>query len=202
MKILTTPSTSFKQFGALTSGIVAVPAIRYFEPVSKGTVDAYAGTTAMEVVSLNLAPSTKAVLRFKDQRTSGSFVITINPDKLEEDLGRGPEVDHGAKRRRLRQADGGFGRRYRRRIQELDDDGIKVQMASPALEADLKKAFDPLDDEWVKESGKRGVDGDVALDTSALRSLSECTGRRTALAASAGGARRARASGNACTDNG
>lgn len=36
-------------------------------------------------------------------------------------------------------------------------------MASAALEAELKKAFDPLDDEWVKESSKRGIDGEAAL---------------------------------------
>ncbi len=163
MKILTTPSTSSKQFGALTSGIVAVPAVRYFEPVSKGTVDAYAGTTAMEVVSLNLAPSTKAILRLKDQRTSGSFVVTVNPaswKKLSAEDQKAIMSQSGAAfAKRMAALDAAIAGAYKK----LEDDGIKLQMASAALDADLKKAFDPLDDEWVKESSKRGIDGEAAL---------------------------------------
>lgn len=163
MKILTTPSTSSRQFGAVTSGIVAVPAVRYFEPVSKGVVDAYAGTTVLDALSLNLVPHTKAMLKFKDLGTAGSFALVVND----------------AKWRRISAEDrkaimGVSGTALAARMAVLDDavtaanrkivaDGVAVQEASPQLNGDLKKAYSFLEEEWVREAGKRGVDGAAAL---------------------------------------
>lgn len=163
MKILTTPSTSARQYGAVTSGVVAVPAIRYFEPVSKGVVDAFAATTAMEVMGLNLAPHTKAILRFKDLSTAGPFAFVINPAKWKE---------IGIEDQKAIQALGGAA--FTARMKALDDAlsgalakldalGIKPVQASAAFNAELAKAYDFLDDEWVKEAGKRGIDGAAAL---------------------------------------
>lgn len=163
MKILTTPSTSARQYGAVTTGVVAVPAIRYFEPVSKGVVDAFAATTAMEVVGLNLAPHAKAILRFKNLSTAGPFAMVINPAKWKE---------IGAEDQKAIQALGGAA--FAARLKALDEglagalarlesQGIKPVQASESFNADLAKAYDFLDDEWVKEAGKRGIDGAAAL---------------------------------------
>lgn len=163
MKILTTPSTSSRQFGAVTSGIVAVPAVRYFEPVSKGVVDAYAGTTVLDAVSLNLLPHTKSVLKFRDLGTAGSFALIVNPAKWNQisaaDRAAIMGVSGSTLAGRMAALDEAVAAAGRRMAEE----GVKVQEASPQLNADLKKAYAFLEDEWVKEAGKRGVDGAAAL---------------------------------------
>lgn len=163
MKILTTPSTSARQYGAVTSGVVAVPAIRYFEPVSKGVVDAYAATTAMEAVGLNLAPHTKAILRFKNLSTAGPFAMVINPAKWKEISGEDQKAISAlggmAFASRLKALDDALAGALAR----LESQGIKPVQASDAFNAELAKAFDFLDDDWIKEASKRGIDGKAAL---------------------------------------
>ncbi len=163
LKILTTPSTPARQFGALTSGVVAVPAIRYFEPISKGVVDAYAGTTAMESVALNLAQHTKGILRFKDLGTAGPFAVLVNPAKWSQisaaDRSAIQALGGAAFAARLGALDEAVAGAHKR----LADMGITVTQASAQLNADLAKAYDFIDDEWIKESTKRGVDGAAAL---------------------------------------
>lgn len=162
-KIATTPSTSARQFGALTSGIVAGPAARYFEVVSKGIVDAYAAVTPMEVVSFNLAPSTKGMIKLKDLETAGPFALVLNSRKWD-----GLSDADKAAIQRL------SGRAFAERMVELENAaeaatkqllqaGLKVSQASDQLNADLRKAFAFLEAEWVKEADSRGIDGAAAL---------------------------------------
>lgn len=162
-KIATTPSTSARQFGALTSGIVAGPAVRYFEVVSKGIVDAYAAVTPIEVTSFNLAPSTKGVLEFENLDTAGSFALVMNGPKW-KGLG---DADKAA-------IDRLSARAFADRMSELDaaseastrlllEGGMKVTKASEQLNADLRQAFAFLEAEWVKEASARGIDGAAAL---------------------------------------
>ena len=159
----TTPSTPARQFGLLTSGVVAVPAIRYFEPVSKGVVDLYAGTTAMEAVSLNLAQHTKAILRLKELGTAGPFAVVVNPAKWNQispaDRAAVQALGGASFADRLKALDEALAAAQKR----LAEMGIRTQDASPQFNEDLRKAFDSLDDEWVKEAGKRGIDGVAAL---------------------------------------
>lgn len=163
MKILTTPSTAARQFGALTSGVVAVPAVRYFEPVSKGVVDAYAGTTAIEAVSLNLAQHTKGILKFRDLATAGSFAMVVNPGKWNAisaaDRTAIAALGGAAFAARLSALDDAVAGARKK----LDEMGVKAIDASPQLNDDLQKAFAFLDAEWIKEADKRGVDGAAAL---------------------------------------
>ena len=163
LKILTTPSTSSRQYGALTSGVVAVPAVRYFEPVSKGVVDAYAGTTALDAVSLNLVPHTKGILRFKDLGTAGSFAMVVNPGKWNKisaaDRSAIMALGGTAFAARMGALDEAVAGAYKR----IEESGVKVQEASPQLNADLKKAYAFLEEDWVKEASRRGIDGAAAL---------------------------------------
>lgn len=163
MKILTTPSTSSRQFGALTSGIVAVPAVRYFEPVSKGVVDAYAGTTVLDALSLNLVPHTKAMLKFKDLGTAGSFALVVNDAKWRrispEDRKAVMGVSGAALASRMAVLDEAVTAASRKIL----EGGVAVQEASAQLNGDLKNAYAFLEEEWVKEAGKRGIDGAAAL---------------------------------------
>jgi TRAP-type C4-dicarboxylate transport system substrate-binding protein len=47
--------------------------------------------------------------------------------------------------------------------QKLVEGGVKVVDASPEFTAELKKAWAFLEEDWIREAGKRGVDGAAAL---------------------------------------
>lgn len=163
MKIATTPSTPAKQYGALTSGVVAGPAVRYFEVVSKGIVDAYASITPLDVISFNLAPATTGILKMKDLGTAGSFALVVNPKKWAEisEADRKTITALGGTAFAARM--GAMDEAINAALKRLSDGGVKTVEASPQLNADLKKAYAFLAEEWVKEVGKRGIDGTAAL---------------------------------------
>ncbi|MGE0315406.1 MAG: hypothetical protein AB7P21_27640 [Lautropia sp.] len=162
-KIATTPGTAARQWGALTSGIVAGPAVRYFEVVSKGIVDAYAAVTPIEVSSFNLAPSTKGVLRFKNLETAGSFAFVLNQRKW-DGLG---DADKAAIARlggaafadRLAALDEASAAS----VKQMKEAGFKFSDASDALNAELRKRFAFLEKEWIKDAKTRGIDGTAAV---------------------------------------
>lgn len=163
-KIATTPGTAAHQYGAVTTGVVAGPAVRFFETVSKGIVDAYAGVTPIDVMSFNLAPSTRCAIRFPDLRTAGSFALVAGERKWKEIA----EGDRAA-------IDAISGKAFAERMavmdranaaatQKLLDAGVKFHDASAQFTAELKKAWSFLDEEWIREAGKRGIDGATALE--------------------------------------
>lgn len=162
-KIATTPGTAARQYGAITSGVVAGPAVRFFETVSKGIVDAYSAVTPIDVISFNLAPSTRCAIRFPDLRTAGSFALVMNERKWKEvseaDRAAIDSVSGAAFVARMSAMD----RANAASTQKLTDAGVKFTDAGPELAGELKKAWLFLDEEWIREAGKRGVDGAAAL---------------------------------------
>ena len=162
-KIATTPGTAARQYGAITNGVVAGPAVRFFETVSKGIVDAYAGVTPIDVISFNLAPSTRCAMQIPDLRTAGSFALVMSERKWKElseaDRAAIAAVSGAAFAARMSAMD----RANVASAKKLADGGVKFLDASPELTGELRKAWSFLDDEWIREAGKRGVDGAAAL---------------------------------------
>lgn len=162
-KIATTPGTAARQYGALTGGVVAGPAVRFFETVSKGIVDAFAGITPIDVISFNLAPSTHCAIRFPDLRTAGSFALVVNERRWKElsqaDRAAIEATAGAAFAERMSALDRANGAATKK----LSDAGVRFIDASPEFTAELRKAWRFLDDEWIAEAGKRGVDGAAAL---------------------------------------
>lgn len=163
-KIATTPGTSARQYGALTSGIVAGPAVRYFEVVSKGIVDAYGAITPQDIFAFNLAPATKGMLRLKDLGTAGSFALVANSDKWkslsEADRAAISRLTGAAFAERLVELD----KANDSALKKMEESGIRIVDASDSLRADLRKAYAFLEEDWVKEAKGHGIDAAAALN--------------------------------------
>lgn len=162
-KIATTPGIPATAVGSLTGGVIAGPAFRYFELVSKGMVDAYMTVTPLEVMGFNLSRYTKVATSMGDISTAGSFVLVIN-----EKAWRGlSEEDRAA-------IESQSGEAFSRRMAALDiaagaaeekmkDEGIVFEAISPEFEADLKSAFAFLEDDWNARMEQAGIDGEAAM---------------------------------------
>lgn len=162
-KIATTPGTLARTFGAVTSGVVAGPAVRYFELVSKGTVDAYASVSALDVVGFNLLRHTRTSTRLSNLMGAASFSLVMNTGKWNA---LSPTQQEAITRL--------SGEYFARRMAALDEANAKslealrqasvVFVDAPAeLQQELARNFAFVEKDWIGQVAERGVDGAAAL---------------------------------------
>lgn len=161
-KVATTPGTAARAYGAVTSGVIAGPAVRYFELVSKGMVDAYVSVTPLDVMGFNLARYTKTSMYLPGLGSAGSFSLVMNEGKWKSlspaDQAAVAKVSGEAFSRRMKAMDEANAAA----IKSLQEAGVKFVDAPAGFVGDLSKAFAPVEKEWASEVGKRGVDGAAA----------------------------------------
>lgn len=162
-RIATTPGLAAAAFGAVSSGVVAGPAFRYFELVSKGMVDAYVAVTPIDVVGFNLARSTRTATDLGTLGTAGTFALVMN-----ERAWRGLSAEHRAAIEALSgevfaRATRALDARNAALIEELKAGGMAFGTLPEALETRLAEAFAFIEDDWVASVGAKGVDGEAAL---------------------------------------
>jgi TRAP-type C4-dicarboxylate transport system substrate-binding protein len=163
-KIAVTPGTLAKAYGSVSTGVVAIPAVRFFELVSKGTVDAFV-VTPIEIYSFNLREFTKYVVRFKDTGTAAAaFAVVMNESKWKS-----------LSRSQRDAIDRLSGEAFAMRMSALDEaaesasaqarrEGVRFIDAPPAFNDEVRKAFAFTVEEWIESARKRGVDGRAALE--------------------------------------
>jgi TRAP-type C4-dicarboxylate transport system substrate-binding protein len=161
-KIATTPGTAARAYGAVTSGVVAGPAARYFELVSKGMVDAYVAVTPLDVMGFNLARYTKTGMNLPGLGTAGSFSLVMSESKWNALKPAEQAAITRLSGEAFARGMSAMDTANRTAIKALQDQGVKFVEASPALTQDLAKAFAFVEKEWMAEVGKRGVDGAAA----------------------------------------
>jgi TRAP-type C4-dicarboxylate transport system substrate-binding protein len=164
MKVLTVPGSDAKAWGNLTTGVVTSPVVRYFELVSKGTVDAYTSMPIADILGLNLSKNTKFVIDFKDAKNAATFALFMN-EKTWQSIS---SADQAA----IEKLSGEAFASYMKGVDDTTDevvkkvgaDGVQFVTASDAVITGIKQAYAATESEWIAEAGKRGVDGRAALD--------------------------------------
>ncbi len=164
MKILTVPGGDAKAWGNLTTGVITSPMIRFFELVSKGTVDAYTSTPIASIVAFNLWKNTKYIIDLKDAKNAAAFAVVMNEAKWNLI----PKADQAA----MEKVSGEAFAKYLKGVDEIAEEAIKklaaegVQRitAPDAVVSGVKQAFAFSEIDWLAEAAKRGVDGRAALD--------------------------------------
>lgn len=164
MKILTNPGEAAKAWGNLTTGVVALPVVRYFDLVSKGTVDAFTSMPVGDLIGLNLWKHTKYVVDLKDAKNAATFALVMNEAKWNS-ISR---ADQAA----IEKISGEGFANYMKAVDDLMDevvkkvtaDGLQFITAPDAVIDSVMRAFASSETDWIGEAKKRGVDGRAALD--------------------------------------
>jgi TRAP-type mannitol/chloroaromatic compound transport system substrate-binding protein len=161
-KIATTPGTAAKAYGSITSGVVAGPAVRYFELVSKDMVDAYVAATPIDVLGFNLGRYTKTAMFLDTLGTAGSFALVMNVGKWKSltpaQQSALAKVSGEAFANRMAAVD----EANKAAMRTLREQGVNFVEAPAGLKQDLGKSFAFLEKDWIAEVAKRGVDGKAA----------------------------------------
>lgn len=164
LKLATTPGMAATAWGSITPGVVAGPAFRYFEVVSKGMVDAYVAFTPIEVISFNLSRYTKSIAGLGELTTAGSFALVMNERawrRLSEENRAALESLSGeAFSRRLAAVEAANNRV----IEDLKKDGVVFSTISDEFSADLGEAFQFLQEDWIQKVSDKGIDGAAAIE--------------------------------------
>lgn len=164
MKIVTVPGADAKAWGSLTTGILTSPVVRYFEFVSKGTVDAYASMPISDLIPLNLARHTKFIVDLKDAKNSGTFAFVMNAAKwasiAKSDQAAIEKVSGEAFAALMKGMDDATDEV----LKKATADGVKLVTAPDPVIAAVKQAHASTESDWLAEASKRGVDGKAALD--------------------------------------
>lgn len=164
IKVWALPGTAARVMEALKAGVVATPAVRSHETISAGTVDAFVGTSLSDNRAFNTLQYAKSITRLPGGLNSPSFSMFFNRGKW---AALKPEDREAITKL--------TGEHFARRFVAIDKneqdvlveatDKMKIQIikASPEFVADLRKAAQFVENEWIAEAKKLGVDGEAAL---------------------------------------
>jgi len=163
-RIATTPGIHSQAYSAITTGVIAGPAFRYFELVSKDTVDAYVAATPLDVIGFNLARYTKYLAKLKGVGTGGCFALVMNESKWKslspKVQAEVMKVSGEAFAKRMSALD----RAAAADMKTLQGQGLKVIDAPDSYSEALQKAFAFIATDWIADADKRGVKGKAALE--------------------------------------
>ena len=158
------PGVAARILEAGGAGVVSAPAVRSHEIISAGTVDAFAGYAVMDAGAFNTLQYAKAITDVPGALTVPSFAMFVNKKKWASI----PAADRDIIMKASGEALAGRFVIYDELDAKVRADsaakGITYAQATPAFVAELRKLADPMEQAWLADAAKLGVDGKAALD--------------------------------------
>ena len=158
------PGMTAQAMGRTGVSVVPGPAVRMHEIVSKGVVDVFCCVEFGDLNAFKVIQHVGAVTEVEGAVFAAKFSVFISQAKWKQISPADQEaiMKLSGEALALRSAlidevNSDLKKKY------IADGGIVVQ-ATPAFNAELKKAWEPLIEEWIAETKKLGVDGRAALD--------------------------------------
>jgi TRAP-type C4-dicarboxylate transport system substrate-binding protein len=163
IKMFAVPGAPATLMEAAGAGVVAAPAVRSYEIISGGTVDAFSGYTVNDAAAFKTLQYAKHVTDIPGGLTSTAFALFINKKKWASIAA----ADRDAIARVS-------GEGLARRMGELDvlearlrndaaASGLQIKPASDAFAAEMRRLSEPLEKAWLADARSLGVDGAAAL---------------------------------------
>lgn len=156
------PGYTAKSVAALGAVVVPGPAVHMYEIISKGTVDAFAGVSVSSAKQFNVLRYTKSITVLPNKVQGPTFSMFLSNriwNKISAADRKAIRGLSGESLARLSQSGDALEAKVRAGL----DKSIEVIDASPALVADAEKAWAPIQQSWVRQADKLGVDGKAAL---------------------------------------
>ncbi len=158
------PGLTARAMGLTGVSVVPGPAVRMYEIISKGVVDIFCCIDYGDMEAYKVLQYIGAVTEVDGGVFSPKFSVFINNAKwktiLPKDQAAIIAISGEALARRAA-ADDAHNETVKK---EYVAHGGIIVPATAAFNADLKKAWEPMFDQWIAEANKEGVDGRAALD--------------------------------------
>lgn len=162
-KILGNPGVPARMLEAAGGGVVAAPAVRSFEIISGGTVDAFSGYAPADAFAFKTLQYAKYITDLPGGISAPSFAFFINKKKWDAIPKADQEVISKMSGEALAARFGAVDAVDNKVRADAAAGGVEIKPASPAFAAEMAKLADPIIQEWIKQANASGVDGAAAL---------------------------------------
>lgn len=163
-KVWALPGPVANMAKAIGAGVVATPAVKSNEVISRGVVDAHIGLGGDAIQSFQVIPYSKSMTTFSKPLYTTSFSFMINKDKWAEISPEDRAAIREISQDKIGMAasakwDSVSSDVYAR----FDELGIDVVDVDPALEAAFMNAAKPITKAWIDKASAAGIDAEGAL---------------------------------------
>lgn len=163
-KVWALPGPLANMAKALGAGVVATPAVKSNEIISRGVVDAHLGLGGDAIQSFQVIPYTKSMTTFSRPIYTTTFSFVINKDKWAEISEEDRAAIRAVSQDKIGMAasakwDSVSADVYSR----FDELGISVHEVDASLEDALMGAAAPVTEAWIAKTTEAGIDAEGAL---------------------------------------
>ena len=164
VKTWSLPGDQARALEKLGAVIVSGPAVRSYEIISKGLVQAYGGQTYDFSYSFNIAQYATSVTHVPGGMGSAAFSVFINKDKWNSIPKRDQDLIMSVSGEELAKLGRVWDTRDNEARERMKREGkVSMTTASGALLNDLRKTWAFLEEEWIANAATRKIDGRAAL---------------------------------------
>lgn len=164
VKTWSLPGDQARALGELGAVIVPGPAVRSYEIISKGIVDAYGGQNCNSAYQFNIAQFAKSMTWIPGGMGSAAFSAFMNQQKWDGLAKRDQDAITSVSGEAMAKLSTVWDDLETTDCKRMRAEGkIKMLNASDSMVADLRKKWAFLEDEWVANANSRGLDGKAAL---------------------------------------
>jgi TRAP-type C4-dicarboxylate transport system substrate-binding protein len=165
VKTWSLPGDQARALAKLGAVIVSGPAVRSYEIISKGIVDAYGSQSFDSAYAFNVAQFAKHVTIVDGGMGSAAFSVFLNKAKWDSIPKRDQDLIMSVSGEELAKLGKVWDEREAKALARMKAEGkTRVHMASDALMAQLRKQWEFLQEEWIANAKTRNVDGKAALE--------------------------------------
>lgn len=164
VKTWSLPGDQARALAELGAVIVPGPAVRSYEIISKGIVQAYGGQNCNSAYQFNIAQFAKSLTFIPGGMGSAAFSAFLNQQKWDGLAKQDQEAIDGVSGEAMAKLSVVWDKLETTDCERMRAEG-KIQMmnASDQMVADLRKKWAFLETEWVENANSRGLDGKAAL---------------------------------------
>lgn len=164
VKTWSPPGDNARALEKLGAVIVSGPAVRSYEIISKGIVQAWGGHNYDGAFSFNVTQFAASVTEIPGGIGSASFSIFMNKDKWASIPKKDQDLIMSVSGEELGKLNRVWDEREIKARERMKTEGkVKMLNASDALMADLRREWAFLEDEWIANANSRKIDGKAAL---------------------------------------
>jgi TRAP-type C4-dicarboxylate transport system substrate-binding protein len=163
-KVWSLPGLTAQAMGATGASVVPGPAVRMYEIISKGVVDAFCCIEYGDLQAFRVLQYLGAVTTVDGAVFSPKFSVFISNAKWKQISPKDQAAIMAISGEALARRSAGIDAQNAAVMKKYLADGGIIVPATPAFNAELKKAWAPMYEKWIKNANAMGVDGQAALD--------------------------------------
>jgi TRAP-type C4-dicarboxylate transport system substrate-binding protein len=162
-KMWSLPGLTSRAMGLTGASIVPGPAVRMYEIISKGVVDAFCCIEYGDLDAFKVLQYLGAVTEVDGAVFSPKFLVFISNAKWKQISPKDQAAIMAVSGEALARRAAGIDKHNAEVKKKYLANGGVIVKATPEFNAELKKAWQQLIDKWIADANAHGVDGKAAL---------------------------------------